>query len=448
MKLQLNEVVRAAQSGIYPSDIQYDDEGYVNLYYLSSDGGNLSPINIQRPMFSHRKIERNGRMCYPVMYFHTNPLKSDRSVKPWTDILLPDEGYVYYNGDNQTAGLMPSGKMNSGNSRMEEIWPQYFSKKTEDRELASPIIIFEQTDEVNGNKKGYRKFIGYGIVTKIEIRQEFVPKTDDVFSNYLFEITLFKVPPEGLDWQWIYDRRDKKLCLEHCNRNAPKAWKDWVKNGYSAIERNKQKILHYDWATPKQQRQELTVLHKKILDQVTDHYKETKEKKVFEGLASLVASEYFGNMRYERGWVTKGSGDMGIDFVGGLIISNDQAPNPAGTILGNSQLIVIGQAKCRTKYMEHQGEDAKDIARVASRLQRGYIGIYVTTGVYKEWTQKEVAIDKYPIILINGRQMADLLNIYSTRTGKSIKNILIESDEWYKKNLRNWLPHTFNERFL
>ena len=43
MKLQLNEVVRAAQSGIYPSDIQYDDEGYVNFYYLSSDGGNLSP---------------------------------------------------------------------------------------------------------------------------------------------------------------------------------------------------------------------------------------------------------------------------------------------------------------------------------------------------------------------------------------------------------------------
>ena len=54
-------------------------------------------------------------------------------------------------------------------------------KKTEDRgELASPIIIFEQTDEVNGKKKGYRKFIGYGIVTKIEIRQEFVPNTDDV----------------------------------------------------------------------------------------------------------------------------------------------------------------------------------------------------------------------------------------------------------------------------
>ena len=55
-----------------------------------------------------------------------------------------------------------------------------------------------------------------------------------------------------------------------------------------------------------------------------------------------------------------------------------------------------------------KAEDAKDIARVASRLQRGYLGVYVTTGQYKVSTQKEVSIDGYPIILINGRQVADL----------------------------------------
>jgi len=75
------------------------------------------------------------------------------------------------------------------------------------------------------------------------------------------------------------------------------------------------------------------------------------------------------------------------------------------------------------------------------------VGIYVTTGVYKKSTQKEVSIDKYPIILINGRQMADLLHLYSTRTGKDIKTILIESDEWMEKNNHNWLPQTYNQRF-
>jgi len=447
MRLQLNQIVRAAQAGVYANDIQYDEEGYVNLYYLSSDGGNLTPMNIQRPMFSHSKIQRKKRMCYPVMYFHSNPFKTDRKVKPWTDILLPDEGYVYYNGDNQTPGSMPKGKPNSGNQRMEELWKLYFSKKLEDRKVACPILIFEQTNDVKGKKKGYRKFRGYGIVTKIEVRQEFAPKTDSVFSNYLFEISLLKIPPEGLDWQWINDRRDEMLSLEDSNRNAPKAWKDWVKNGNSAIERNRQKILHYEIADEKEQREELSNLHKQILDKVVEWYPESKDKGKFEALASLIASEYFGNMHYERGWVTKQSGDMGVDFVGGLKITNEHAPNPPGTVLGNTQLIVIGQAKCRTKYYTHKGEDAKDIARVASRLQRGYVGIYVTTGVYKKSTQKEVSIDKYPIILINGRQMADLLHLYSTRTGKDIKTILIESDEWMEKNNHNWLPQTYNQRF-
>ena len=441
MKLQLNQIVRAAQAGTYPNDVPRDIDGYINYYCLLSDAGRMKSGNVQRPMFHHKPVERNGEKCYPAMYFHSNPYKTDRKVKPWTDILIPDEGYVYYNGDNQTPGLMPAGKQNSGNSTMEKLWPLYLSKEEEDRNLACPIVIFEQTKDVNGKKKGYRKFRGYGIVTKVEIRQEYEPKTERVFSNYLFEITLFEVPPDGLNWEWIYDRRNKDIDLESCNRHAPKGWKDWVKNGFSAIERNRQKILHYEVTTTNQQREELSRLHKNILDQVTKHYPKSADKGRLEGLASLVASEYFGSLNYERGWVTKHSGDMGVDFVGGLKIANQQAPTPPGTVLGNSKLVVIGQAKCRTAYeSKNAEEDAKDIARVASRLHRGYLGIYVTTGVYKVSTQREVSIDKYPIILINGRQMADLLNLYTSRTGKSIQTILVESDEWYENNRRDWPP--------
>jgi hypothetical protein len=441
MKIQLNEVVRAAQAGTYPDDVPRDKDGFVNFYCLLSDAGRMKSGNVQRPMFHHKPITRDGIPCYPAMYFHSNPYKTDRKVKPWTDILLPDEGYVYYNGDNQTPGLMPSGKKNSGNSTMEKLWPLYLSKEEKDRNLACPIVIFEQTNEVLGKIKGYRKFRGYGIVTKVEIRQEYEPKTERVFSNYLFEITLFEVPPDGLDWKWIYDRRDKQVDLKNLNKRAPKAWKDWVRNGFSAIERNRQKILHYEVATTNQQREELGKTHKTILDQVVNHYPKSVDKGRFEGLASLVASEYFGSSNYERGWVTKHSGDMGVDFVGGLKIANDHAPNPPGTILGNSKLVVIGQAKCRTSYeSKNAEEDAKDIARVASRLHRGYLGVYVTTGVYKVSTQREVSIDKYPIILINGRQLADLLNLYSSRTGKTIQTILNECDEWYENNRRDWPP--------
>lgn len=449
MRIQLNQVLRSTSPGIIPDTQAYDNEGIVNLYALTSHLGWGTSLNVQRPMFHHAKTRHESHDVTPVMYFHSNPFKTDRNVKPWTDILLPDEGFVYYNGDNQTPGLPPAGKQNSGNRMMERLWPLYFSSERNIRQSAPPIIIFEQCKH-NNSDKGYRRFVGYGIVTRIEIRQEYSPnkKTTEslscdsgkVFSNYLFEISLLKVHDDScLDWDWIKDRRDGSVAFEDINRLAPKAWRNWVKDGHLAIERNRQKILHYEVSHPNSQAAEIGKIHKKILDEIITHYPESKNKGKFEALASLVTSLYFGVEKYDRGWITKQSGDMGVDFVGCLKIFNEEAPKPPGTVLGHTKLLVIGQAKCRTNYMK-KAEDAKDIARVASRLQRGYLGVYVTTGQYKESTQKEVSMDGYPIILINGRQVADLLNMHSLRTGQSIKEILIECDEFYRDNQSNKPP--------
>ncbi len=436
-RVQLNQIIRVAASpGHAPVTEPFDQDGNVNFFHLLSNSGMYTPGNIQRPMFHHKPIKREGEDCYPAMYFHSNPYKTDRSVKPWTDILLPDEGYVYYNGDNQTPGLPPTGKRNSGNSTMEKIWPEYQSKEREIRERAAPILVFEQVKYgKDGKIKGYRAFRGYGIISKIEIRQEYEPKTERVFSNYLFEVSLFKVPPGGLDWSWIYDRRNPNLSVSEINKKAPKAWKDWVKNGYAAIEKSRQRILHYKVSKPKEQVEELKPAHRKILDKIVSHYPKSTDKGRFEALASLVAQEYFGEKNYLRGWITKHSGDMGVDFIGRLKITNEAAPNPPGTVLGFSKLLVIGQAKCRTKYDSNSAaEDAKDIARVAARLQRGYLGVYITTGTFKESTQKEVSIDGYPIVLINGRQMADLLIQHNSRNEISMDKILSECDKWYYEN--------------
>ena len=90
--------------------------------------------------------------------------------------------------------------------------------------------------------------------------------------------------------------------------------------------------------------------------------------------------------------------------------------------MGQTSILVLGQAKCRTDYKKSY-ENATDIARVASRLKRGNMGIFVTTGTYSPATQHEVILDGYPIILINGRQLADLINAYSIKTGKTIDEI-------------------------
>ena len=204
---------------------------------------------------------------------------------------------MYYNGDNQTPGLPPAGKQNSGNRKMEKLWPLYFSEQEEIRQSAPPIIIFEQCKH-NHSEKGYRRFVGYGIVTKIEIRQESSPNKNQnisqscdngrVFSNYLFEISLLNVDDDScLNWNWIKERRDSSVPFSQINRLAPKSWKDWVKHGRLAVERNRQKIAHYEVSKPDAQAAEITNTHREILNQIVEYYPKSTDKGKFEALLRL-----------------------------------------------------------------------------------------------------------------------------------------------------------------
>lgn len=433
MRIALNQIVRAVQPKKLPPSQDADSEGIANYHYLLSNGGKYPSGNIQKPMFYHS----NTKLCCPAIYFHSNPLKTDRSVKPWTDVLQPDSGLVYYNGDNQTPRTKPGWSPTSGNAKMEDLWDDYRSHTIEARQKATPILVFEQIDH-RGSSNGYRAFRGYGLVSSVNITQEYEPNLNEVFSNYLFEVTLLQIPAEGLDWNWIYDRRNPNLSLSEINRNAPPAWKKWISHGSSILSEVRQHISHHQVSTHKVQTSELTDNHKNILDDVVGHYEQSKDKGRFESLASLITGEFFGE-HYREGWITKHSGDMGVDFVGRLDITNKFAPSPSGTILGGTRLVVLGQAKCRTNYLA-ASESARDIARVAARIQRGQIGVFITTGLFRESTQIEVANDGYPIVLINGRQLADILIQYMVRTGHSLDMVLADRDEWYYNNKRDVPP--------
>jgi hypothetical protein len=232
------------------------------------------------------------------------------------------------------------------------------------------------------------------------------------------------------------------LGILEINRNAPKMWRKWIKEGNSSINHVRQRILKSSVSKPLVQIAELNKKHIDTLSTIVKHYESKNNKKdKFEALAALVAKEYFGK-RYTIGWITQSSSDMGVDFVGRYDFFHETIVSPPGNILGKSSILVIGQAKCRSAFNDPQkGELTIDIARVASRLTRGTIGVFVTTGTYKESTQKEVALDELPIVLINGRQLADLIHTYLLNTGKNLKDLLIEMDFWYDNNQNAIPPH-------
>ncbi len=414
-------------------------EGIYNYKFITSIGGaNGTSANIGKPIFWYSEV---NDVC-PALILHSNPLQTDKGINPWRDVIIPSEGVAYYNGDNKFAdrspGANPENGGQSGNNKIESLINLYKSHKKEDRLIAPPIMIFEQVKH-DGKVKGYRAFKGLGIINKTHVRQQYEDDTDRVFSNYLFEIILFKLPHDGLNWNWITDRRNPKLSKRNQLRNAPESWKKWVNEGEACLETVRQKILGYSIATPKEQLDELLPGHIKILDAIIKHYKTDRNETKFEALASLAAEEYFGELRYTRGWITPQSGDMGVDFIGRYDFHHPEVPQPLGTVLGTTSFLVIGQAKCR---FHDKAEVARDIARVASRLQRGCIGIYITTATFSRSVQHEVSLDEYPMILINGRQLADLVASYIKRTGKKLTEVLSEQDQWCVDNIKHVPPRS------
>jgi hypothetical protein len=137
----------------------------------------------------------------------------------------------------------------------------------------------------------------------------------------------------------------------------------------------------------------------KVLEKVYRRY-DRDYKHGFQALAALVtklvvAGEDFA---YHEGWVTPEGPDGGVDFVQRLDL---------GRGFSSTRLVILGQAKCKKPWPRAtNGVNAEDLARVVARLQRGWIGAYVTTSFFTEVAQRELVADDYPIVLIPGRRVA------------------------------------------
>jgi hypothetical protein len=392
------------------------ENGYVSWRELTGGHSGVS-IDIQKGMPYFKSV--NGRI--PLINFHTNPFKEEARDSPWRDEIFQDEGRVIYFGDNKSNKL--SANESRGNKKVLEALPQFSSKDRIERLKAPPIII-TKTINVSG-RTGYRQFVGVGLISRPpKLVQQYEISSEAVFSNYQFEIDLITLLPDDyFNFDWIDDRRNPNISDEDSLKKAPKAWKKWVSDGVSVIDSIKLKIRNYRVVSALEQR-EMPDKNKIIIDDLLNVYypDPTKDGVRFEALASFITSLYFQEFNYTRGWITQGTGDRGVDFVGRLDIGDDD--------FSKTSVIVLGQSK---RYKN--SISGERLTRVASRLTRGYIGVVVTLDTFTENAQREIRDDKLPIILINGRKASDLLLNYMHSTKTNLKDIVNASDIWAKYNI-------------
>jgi hypothetical protein len=104
-----------------------------------------------------------------------------------------------------------------------------------------------------------------------------------------------------------------------------------------------------------------------------------------------------------------------------------------GEGFGRTKLVVLGQAKCERIDTPTGGNH---LARTVARLRRGWLGAYVTTSFFSPAVQLEVYDDQYPLLLLNGRQLASEVTRLQLSSGQhSLHDFLSYVDQSYEEQV-------------
>lgn len=401
----------------YPRNVGAETEvvdGLPNFHYIVAMEGFRS-LQLERGINSPVTTAAVGGARLAAIFLSSNENKLGSVENPWHDTIAPDEGVARYFGDNKTPDVDPGTAL--GNRTLLRQFELHTSPEIDKRRLAAPILLFRSS------KKGYKEFAGLALITGARRVTQFAEKNGGFFTNYLFDLAVLSLTEEdeSVAMMWIRDRRDKGVDPVQANAMAPKSWLDWIKYGSSEVERIRRRVSRYHIHSKKDQVAPVDSDRRKVLDKIYSFYDSRKHR--FEALASLACESMVKETgtAYHRGWVTRGTGDGGLDFVGRIDI---------GDGLSRTRLVVLGQAKCERI---DQPTGGVHIARTVARLRRGWVGAYVTTSFFSEPVQREVYEDQYPVLLLNGAGLAEQITKMQLASGfSSVDNFLEHVDATYE----------------
>ncbi len=424
--LKVNEPLKYPQHGKRdPSKEEIDN--LPNFFHLTHTQDEKTQAHLEsgfNPMASLKPLEVKRR---PAILIRSSPRRAGSNATPWHDTYDMDGGRVRYFGDAKLLH-MPDPLKPKGNKAMQQVVEEHRSPDIEIRKKACPLLFFVSPES------GIVEFRGIGIVERVELVTQVDPESGLAFSNYVYDCALLSMAEEGeeFDWEWISKRKDPSISHNESLTYAPESWRTWVEEGPSSLNKIRRVTSRLGIVKKSDQLPKSGSPEEKTLQEIYDFYSSrgNTNKGRFEAVAEKVAAEVISESGsiYIPGWLTKRSGDGGVDFVGRLDV---------GSGFSSTSQVVLGQAKCEIPDGATSG---KDIARTVARLRRGWIGCYVTTSFFSEPVQKEIIEDRYPLITIPGLKVAEIVRKLCLRDGISTKEFLEQTDQKYESRLANREP--------
>ena len=81
------------------------------------------------------------------------------------------------------------------------------------------------------------------------------------------------------------------------------------------------------------------------------------------------------------------------------------------------------------------------MARTVARLKRGWIGAYVTTSFFSNPVQREILEDEYPLMLVNGKKVAEVAQRLVQLEGHNdLQDLLDATDAEYLSRIQSRNP--------
>ena len=420
--LRMGSIYRYARP--YSSESEFQD-GLPNFFFATQTTGKTMPL-LEKGINPVGAVTSAEGTRIPAMLVSSSPHKTGSESTPWQDTFDVDNGFVRYFGDNKSS---TAAHVAPGNQKLLEQFKLHTSPDPAERARSVPILFFER-EEVSGRKKGNVRFQGLGILQKVELVTQF-QKSIGYFTNYVFEFAVLSLATENeqLDWNWISARRDPSTSNAQADSLAPSSYREWQKLGQLAMEKNRRHVRQFQLVKSVDQLPPKGSREGKVLETIYEYYEGKKHK--FELLASRVvqgiASQSGAN--YLEGWVTRGSSDGGVDFVGRLDV---------GDGFSKVKIVVLGQAKCEKPS---SGTSGRDLARTVARLKRGWIGAYVTTSFFTDRSQIEIVEDQYPLITVNGKELATEVLKQQLHDGFStVQEFLTSLESQYSERISNRRP--------
>jgi len=426
MEIKINDVLRYKKPACHEN--AYED-GHLNFHFLTNVSTSKK-LQLEKGINPSAAIKTSDKISVrPVILISSSPNKKGSAETPWQDFYDTDNGHIRYFGDNKEPGKDPA--QAPGNKALLEAFRLAHSHDINERQKTPPIVFFKRVT-VNGISKGYPMFQGLGIINSVELVTQWDNNKQQSFTNYAFDFTVLCMVKEHdtFEWDWINSRRHSNFSIQDTNKKAPDSWNQWLKNGANSLNAIRRRVSKLQIVKSAEQKPKKGSEQELILNKIYQFYDNKKHH--FEALAEFITERVIGKELgiYRRGWITQGSSDGGADFIGKVVLGSD---------FSKVELIVLGQAKCESLNSPTGGNH---IARTVARLKRGWLGVYVTTSYFSDAVQREVIEDKYPILLINGKRIAEEVSqlLHESDTYADIDGFLDFMAERYPKRLKQRQP--------